>query len=172
MALRQRSYLERFFTSQYGQTIVGAYVALLVGTAGLVWTEHPDAAMVTFFLGAPFIGWLFWAYAVWRWMKGFSTQERAKMVRRGLLIAFVLLQTLDVLTTVYVLEHGGWEGNLLMAWAMHHLGPFWVFVKIAAISVAYYYMSRWKPKALGYVVAFCALVIVNNTLTILGFNNW
>ena len=94
------------------------------------------------------------------------------MAQRILLMAFVLLQTIDVMTTVYVIRHGGWEGNPIMAWAMAHFGPFWVFAKLAPVSTAYYFMRRWRPKYVGSIVALCALVIMNNVLTILGFNNW
>lgn len=82
MALRQRSYLERFFASQYGQSLVSAYVALLVGVGGLWWTEHPDAATFTFCVGMPLVAFVFWVYAVWTWVKGFPTQKRTQVFRR------------------------------------------------------------------------------------------
>ena len=91
-------------------------------------------------------------------------QSRVAVARRraALLVAFLLLQVADVLTTQRVLATGGWEGNPAMVWTMAHFGPLWFVPKPAAMAGCAAAMRQWSLDRIRPFVAAMAIVVANN----------
>jgi hypothetical protein len=85
------------------------------------------------------------------------------MTKRYLIAAFVALQGLDVISTMYFLHTGrGVEGNPLIALCMVHLGAWWFVPKMALVLSTVPVLARARP---GYVAGMNALytyVVINN----------
>ena len=86
------------------------------------------------------------------------------MKKRILLLAFVLLQVADVLTTRQVLAAGGWEANPAVAWAMTNFGPWWPVPKLALMIACVFVMTRWRARYVAPAVALMAVVVLNNAI--------
>lgn len=78
---------------------------------------------------------------------------------------FVILQVLDVLTTVYILDHGGRELNPALRFLMNKLGvkPALVLFKCLII---YAFYTPMPDLAMQVVILFYVAVITNNFLAI------
>jgi hypothetical protein len=81
-----------------------------------------------------------------------------------LLVAFAMLQVLDVVTTKQVLANGGWEANPLGVMAMAMFGSYWAIPKLALMALCAAVMVRWQPKHIVPLVALMALVVANNAI--------
>ncbi len=83
------------------------------------------------------------------------------------LLIFVVLQVLDIWTTLTALKQGGREMNPVLAWLFKHFPPLWTMVVVKAFGVA---ALIWAGSV--YVTsAACALyawVVINNWKVIKG----
>jgi len=79
------------------------------------------------------------------------------------IIAYVIANLLDVISTNKVLKNGGKELNPVMRWAMDKFGHLWVIPKLlfagVAAGVAFHFGFIWMIWALAGVYG---LVAVNN----------
>jgi hypothetical protein len=81
--------------------------------------------------------------------------------------AIVLLSVADILSTVFILRHGGREANAAMAWLMSSAGPWWPVVKIVATAaVSVWIVARWDHWRARFAMAvvaclMCAVVAYN-----------
>jgi len=99
----------------------------------------------------------------------------AKTTIFGLLIIFLILNVVDILTTIYVIDSGkGIEANPIMAYLMH-VGdyPLWAFIKLSVALIIV--TTVWTIKHLNRRVAkivtvaltvFYVFVVLNNTIVI------
>ena len=86
------------------------------------------------------------------------------MTKRLLLLAFVLLQIADVLTTWQVLAAGGWEANPVVVWAMTAFGSWWPVPKLAFMLACALFMTRWRTLYIAPAVVLMSVVVVNNAM--------
>ena len=89
---------------------------------------------------------------------------RVSIYKATLLLGFIALQIADVLTTKRVLDHGGWEGNPVVALVMAHLGNYWFLPKLVLMTACAVWMMRWKPKSVAPFVALMGIVVANNAM--------
>ena len=78
-----------------------------------------------------------------------------------LLIAYIILQGLDMYTTMVALQQGGREANPVLAWLFKHFPPLWTMAVVKAVGVA---ALVWVGSFYLNVIA-CALyvwVVINN----------
>ncbi|TRD16956.1 DUF5658 family protein [Palleronia caenipelagi] len=80
------------------------------------------------------------------------------------LIAFVMAQLADVLTTLRALRHGKREGNPIVAWAMRRFGRYgWIVVKLVITCLAAWLALRaGLPIIVWAVAGLTALVALHN----------
>lgn len=82
----------------------------------------------------------------------------------ALIIAFILLQVLDVMSTLRILRANGREINPIMKWVMNQYGReigLIGFKVIATLIVVRFMMITSTPAAIGFVVLY-VLVVGNN----------
>jgi hypothetical protein len=89
---------------------------------------------------------------------------RLSLYKGTLLAAFSALQIADVITTMRVLDNGGWEANPLGVLAMALLGTYWPIPKLVLMAVCVAWMIRWKPRYVAPFVALMGIVVANNAL--------
>jgi hypothetical protein len=84
-------------------------------------------------------------------------------MKRILLIAFVALQVLDVTTTQHFLANGhGVEGNPIFAAIMAHTDLWWLVKLAITLGVVLPVLAVGRVRYAAIMVAFYALVVVNN----------
>lgn len=77
------------------------------------------------------------------------------------LALFIVLQSLDIYTTITVLNQGGRELNPLLAWLFKRFPPIWTMVVVKSFGVA---ALVWV-NSFYITIAVCALyvwVVINN----------
>ena len=79
-----------------------------------------------------------------------------------LLIAYIILQGLDMYTTMVALQQGAREANPVLAWLFKHFSPLWTMVVVKAVGVA----------ALVWVGSFYLNVIACAVYAWVVINNW
>ena len=87
------------------------------------------------------------------------------------LLQFIYLQVLDILTTVAVLQRGGFEGNPLISGSMAIFSPIMSLVvfKILALALAAYCWRAGRPKLVVKANVFYAVVVAWNVfMTVAG----
>jgi hypothetical protein len=93
----------------------------------------------------------------------------AVWTRTRALPIFVILQCLDVLTTLIFLSKGVVEGNALLVWALPHAHAPWiglVTAKLIAILIGYYCYRNGRITALRLANAAYFLIIAWNLAAI------
>lgn len=89
------------------------------------------------------------------------------MIKKVLLVIFVLIEIADAVTTNIILSHGGGELNPFMHFAQTSLGNLWVIPKMALAYLIFWLLNRSnKPLAIAGVVTFCGIAVVNNLIAI------
>jgi hypothetical protein len=85
------------------------------------------------------------------------------MTKRYLIAAFVLLQGLDVISTMYFLHTGrGVEANPFMALLMSQGGHWWWIIKMALVCATVPVLMRGRTRYVAGMDAFYAYVVINN----------
>jgi hypothetical protein len=80
-----------------------------------------------------------------------------------MIYAWVLVQVLDVVSTVLVLRQGGTEQNPVIAWLMRRLGWGWIAVKLATGIGGGLLMVRHGYEAyLPVLIGVFAAVVIHN----------
>lgn len=86
----------------------------------------------------------------------------------ALIIVFILLQGLDVMSTLRILRAGGREINPIMKWVMHQYGRetgLIGFKVIATLILVRFVMLTSSPAAIGFVVLY--ILVVGNNLRVM-----
>lgn len=94
---------------------------------------------------------------------------RAVWTRANALPVFVVLQCLDVLTTLLFLSKGIQEGNPLLSWALPFAHAPWmglVAAKLLATFIGFYFYYQGKFAALRLANMGYSLIVGWNLLTI------
>lgn len=82
-----------------------------------------------------------------------------------LLVSYVVLQALDVLSTMHFLSTGhGVETNPVMLFSMEHLGVWWWTPKLAIVLATLPILSRARLRYVAGMTSFYAFVVVNNLM--------
>ena len=90
------------------------------------------------------------------------------MIKKVLLLIFVLVECADAVTTNIILSHGGGELNPFMVYAQTSLGNLWVIPKMGLAYVVLWFLSRGKKPL--HIAAVCGTTVVNNLLAIAAMN--
>ena len=90
----------------------------------------------------------------------------ALMSKQTLLLAFVLLQLLDVFTTNRVLAAGGFEANPLMADVMARLGSLWWMPKLAIALTCALVLFQGRRRFLAAGVAYMSVAVLINSISL------
>lgn len=89
---------------------------------------------------------------------------------RKLLIVFLLLQVLDLITTLIGLRQGGTELNPLVMWLTHMQIMPMIVLKLVGCTMGYLLYSLGKRWMLQFVVgAFTLIVLWNSFWVVRGF---
>ncbi len=91
---------------------------------------------------------------------------------QALFAALLAINLLDVLTTLHILKHGGYERNKLLARLMLAIGPLpaMLVLKVPVLAGIGYALADMPPWLLGGLVAFYVYVVVNNLRVIRGLS--
>jgi hypothetical protein len=85
------------------------------------------------------------------------------MSKRYLIVAFVALQGLDVISTMYFLHTGrGVESNPLIVLCMVHLGAWWFVPKMALVLATVPVLARGHTRYVAGMNALYTYVVINN----------
>lgn len=93
--------------------------------------------------------------------------ERIEAVKTGLVVAFTLLQGVDLYTTLTILKKGGVEKNPILLRVFALFGPekSLVAMKLGLIAGAWYIRTEaYALYAMGAIVAIYTAVAVNNLI--------
>ena len=85
-------------------------------------------------------------------------------IKITLLMAFVMLQVLDVVTTQHVLAHGGFEANPVGVWTMATFGAYWPVPKLALMGLVALVLTRYRALDIAPFVVLMGIVVANNAL--------
>ena len=85
-----------------------------------------------------------------------------------LFAALVVLQVLDMYTTVRAMRHGHTEANKYVAWLMDKIGviPAMLLPKILVMGFFGFYLSEWPWFVLAGLVCFYVWVVQHNYRTV------
>jgi uncharacterized BrkB/YihY/UPF0761 family membrane protein len=89
------------------------------------------------------------------------------MIFAALVVAFIVLNVLDMVLTDRIIDRGGHESNPLLAWVMGRPGTNWGLFKmgIAFLAVVLLYAFAppvWREVALGALIAAWVYVVYHN----------
>ena len=81
-----------------------------------------------------------------------------------LLLALVILNVLDIYTTIRILRHGGSEVNPIMSWLMDKLGvmPALIVPKTLLLLAVWFYLAIMPTIVLAGLCCLYAAVILHN----------
>ena len=86
------------------------------------------------------------------------------MIKRILLLTFLLLQLGDVFTTSTVLAAGGHEANPVMAAAMASCGSLWWLPKMAIALTCAVVLVQGRTCYVAAGVALMSVIVLNNSI--------
>ena len=88
-------------------------------------------------------------------------------MKRFLLLAFVVLQILDVITTMLFLSNGHGEGNPLVIRLMNLGGPWWWVIKLAVtLCIVTPVLAMGRTRYAAIMTGWYVVVVVNNLMLI------